>query len=229
MITLHNLMGLDDSHLIDCHSGQQLQAKVCQAFTEMQQAARADGIDCQIASGYRSFSRQLSIWQRKWAGEKTLLDMNEKPLEFALLSDSEKLHAILTWSALPGTSRHHWGTDFDVYDSQSVKQCGVPLQLVKSEYEDANGPCFALNNWLSKNAEDYGFARPYQHYKSGVAAEPWHLSYKPLAQAYPPKMDINLLKQVLTENNINGLNVILSDIDSIYRRYVLNMGHDLLT
>jgi len=224
MISPQNLMGLDDSHLIDCQSGQYLQPQVCLAFKEMQKAALADGIDCQIASGYRSFSRQLSIWQRKWTGEKALLDINEKPLEFALLSDTEKLHAILTWSALPGTSRHHWGTDFDVYDSQSVKQCGVPLQLVKSEYEDASGPCFSLNNWLSKNAEDYGFNRPYQHYKGGVAAEPWHLSYQTLAMQCMQHFDIAQLQQVLIEHHIGGLNLILDDIENIYQRYVLNQG-----
>lgn len=226
MITLHNLMGLDDSHLVDCQFTHKLQSKVCQAFKDMQTAAQADGIDCQIVSAYRSFSQQLAIWQRKWAGEKVLLDINEKPLEFALLSDSEKLHAILTWSALPGASRHHWGTDLDVYDRHSVKQCGVPLQLVKTEYEDVNGPCFALNNWLSQHAEKFGFSRPYQHYKGGVAAEPWHLSYKPLAQQYLQKMDINLLKQVLQEHNIAGFNFILAELDSIFQRYVLNMGHE---
>ena len=224
MITPLNLMGLDDSHLIDCQFAHKLRATVCQAFKQMQVAAQADGIDCQIVSAYRGFEQQKAIWEKKWAGEKVLLDINEQPLEFTTLSDSEKLHAILTWSALPGTSRHHWGTDLDVYDRHSVKQCGVAFQLVKSEYNEAKGPCFALNNWLNQYAQDFGFSRPYQHYQGGVAAEPWHLSYQPLSQQYGQMIDLALLKQVLLEQHISGLDLILANLDSIYQRYVLNLG-----
>ena len=224
MISRLNLLGLNDSHVIECQFQHKLQPQVCEAFKKMQSAAQADGIDCQIVSAYRSFAQQLSIWQKKWAGEKILLDIDEKPLAFTSLSDNQKLHAILTWSALPGTSRHHWGTDLDVYDRFSIQQSAKPLQLVQSEYKDANGPCFALNNWLDNYAADFGFSRPYQDYHGGVAAEPWHLSYCSLAEQGIETFDFGLLKQVLTEHNIGGLNVILDNLPNIYQRYVLNMG-----
>jgi LAS superfamily LD-carboxypeptidase LdcB len=224
MITVFNLMGLDDSHLVECQLQHKLQPQVCLAFKELQRAALADGIDCQIVSAYRGFAQQLTIWQRKWAGEKVLLDINEKPLEFSSLNDDEKLHAILTWSALPGTSRHHWGTDLDVYDRASVKQCAAPFQLVQSEYQDKNGPCFILNNWLSEHAHEFGFSRPYQDYHGGVAAEPWHLSYQSLVEEGMQSFDLNALKQVLINHEIGGLNMILANLPSIYQRYVLNLG-----
>jgi hypothetical protein len=45
-----------------------------------------------------------------------LLDAHNQPLDALQLGETERLHAILHWSALPGTSRHHWGTDLDIYD-----------------------------------------------------------------------------------------------------------------
>ena len=225
MITALNLMGLDDSHLVECQFQHKLQPQVCQAFNAMQKAALADGIDCQIVSAYRGFAQQLIIWQKKWAGEKVLLDINEQALVFSSLNEEEKLHAILTWSALPGTSRHHWGTDLDVYDRASVKLCGAPFQLVQSEYQDPDGPCFTLNNWLDKHAENFGFTRPYQTYNGGVAAEPWHLSYHPLAEEAVQVFDIVALTKRLSEHNIGGLHLILDNLPSIYQRYVLNKGH----
>ena len=229
MITLRNLMGLDDGHVIECQSGQRLHPEVCAAFSAMQQAAHDDGIDCQLASGYRSFSRQFTIWQRKWAGATTLLDIHEQPLEFDQLTAHDKLHAILTWSALPGTSRHHWGTDFDVYDRVSIQQCGASLQLLRSEYEAPDGPCHALNQWLDKHAKRFGFIRPYLAYCGGVAAEPWHLSYQALAEQYSMLFDINQLKNVLYEHNIPGLDTIGPELKHIYQRYVLNKGHNSAT
>ena len=42
--------------------------------------------------------------------------------------------AILVWSALPGASRHHWGTDLDVFD-RAVQPPGEPLELLARHYE----------------------------------------------------------------------------------------------
>lgn len=224
MISQQHIFGLDDAALIQCHLNHKLLPKVCEDFHRMQLAARNDGIDCQIASSYRSFNQQLVIWGKKWNGEKALLDINEKPLDINSLSDLDKLTAILTWSALPGTSRHHWGSDFDVYDKQSIEISGNPLQLQQCEYLEANAPCYQLNMWLNDNAKQFGFFRPYQNYVGGVAAEPWHLSHKVSASTLQEQFDIYALKQLLLEQEVAGIDIIIDNIHMIHQRFVLNKG-----
>ena len=68
----------------------------------------------------------------------------------------------MLWSALPGASRHHWGTDFDVYDKAKIESTGKKLELIPEEYED-NGPCALLSQWLFNNAEKFGFYFPIQN------------------------------------------------------------------
>ncbi len=221
-MTPANILGLDESHLVPCQAGHKLTHQVCQAFLAMQQAAKQDGIDLQIVSSYRSFARQKLIWEKKWSGQSILLDNQEIPLDFATLSDQQKLFAILTWSALPGASRHHWGTDLDVYDKQSVEQANHSFQLVCSEYDQ--GPCRKLNHWLAKHAEQFGFYRPYANYTGGIAREPWHLSHQASAEPIINQLNQQMLIKQLTQSNILGIDSILEHMPTIYPRFILNKG-----
>ena len=222
MITQAHILGKDESLLVECQNGFRLLPEVCEAFKQMQNAAARDNVDIQIVSSYRNFERQLQIWNNKWSGKTTLLDANEKVLDATALSDKEKILAILTWSALPGASRHHWGTDLDVYDKNAIKQSQHDFQLVCSEYDQ--GPCTQLNNWLNEHAMQFGFSRPYAEYKGGIAREPWHLSL----QASADKMSVQLNEQALLENlrqsNILGFESIVTNMPEIYQRFVLNKG-----
>ncbi|MFT4995181.1 MAG: LAS superfamily LD-carboxypeptidase LdcB [Paraglaciecola sp.] len=223
MLTTQQIIGQDPTHLVACHNQHFLQPTVCQAFKEMQYAASNDGIDLQIASSHRDFSRQLSIWRRKWLGELPLYDIAGERLETAVLSDSDKMHAILTWSALPGASRHHWGTDLDVYDKQAIAASGTPLQLVSAEYAQ-DGPCYRLNCWLAANAAHYDFSRPYAEYKGGVAAEAWHLSYHPIANDIYLSLAPGLIKSTIEDADLPGKDTVLSQFDGVFKRYILNKG-----
>ena len=189
----------------------------------MQYAASIEGIDLQIASAYRSFSRQLKIWQSKWRGELPLYDIKGQLLEHSVLQDSEKMHAILTWSALPGASRHHWGSDLDVYDKRAIQASGAKLQLLSAEYEQ-DGPCYELNLWLSANAADYGFSRPFAQYKGGVAAEAWHLSYHPVANEIYHAQDLSRLKTLIEDTDMLGKETVLAQFAMLFKRYILNEG-----
>ena len=93
---------------------------------------------------------------------------------------AERVDAILWWSALPGASRHHWGTDFDVMDARAMP-AGYKLQVVPAEYL-AGGPFHRLTTWLDAHMHAFGFFRPYTTDRGGVSPEPWHLSYAPVAQ-----------------------------------------------
>lgn len=222
MITQAHTLGKDESRLVDCQNGFRLLPEVCEAFKRMQAAAAQDSVDIQIVSSYRGFDRQLQIWQNKWSGKATLLDANENTLDATTLTDQEKILAILTWSALPGASRHHWGTDLDVYDKNAVEKSQHDFQLVCSEYDQ--GPCTQLNNWLNKHAIKFGFSRPYAEYTGGIAREPWHLSFQASADKMLGLLDEQVLLANLTKSDILGLDSIIVNMPEIYQRFVLNRG-----
>jgi LAS superfamily LD-carboxypeptidase LdcB len=102
----------------------------------------------------------------------------------ARLAPAEQLHAILRYSAMPGGSRHHWGSDLDVYDAGAVDE-DYRVQLMPAEV--APGGVFdPLHRWLDERMSadrSHGFYRPYAMDSGGVAPERWHLSYAPLALA----------------------------------------------
>ena len=206
---------IDDKHL--------LQAETCRAFQAMRSEAQKSGISIDIASSFRSVERQLAIWNAKWEGKRPLYRRDMTQADPATLSDEEKLHCILTFSALPGASRHHWGTDIDVYDEKAINATGKPLELIEAEYV-ANGPCYPLHQWLLQHASNYGFDFPYAVDKGGIAKEPWHISHKASASEALEKLTLTQLAKDIKNMPILGKSVILKHLDEIYRRYVLNKG-----
>ena len=90
------------------------------ALIKLQKAASKENVSFKILSSYRSFEQQKLIWNRKFNGEQTILDMNENPIDISGLSELEKIHSIMRYSALPGASRHHWGSDFDIFPSAAL-------------------------------------------------------------------------------------------------------------
>lgn len=216
-------LGRDDSALIKVGEHHQLLPDVGGAFLAMQQQARADGQDMQIVSSYRNFDRQLSIWNRKWRGELPLYNHQGEQLDAASLSDEEKVYAILIWSALPGGSRHHWGTDLDVYDKASVDACGGQFDLVDAEYRQG-GPCFALAQWMDDHLADFGFSRPFLQDNGGVATELWHLTHRSSAAAFEAQRNQQALYDCLNSVNMEGKATVLTMLDELFTRFVLNQG-----
>lgn len=218
--------GISEHHLVAVDGeNHRLTAATVTAYKAMREAAAKAGIDLAIASGFRSFQRQLAIWNNKWMGVTPILDGNSQPLDAAQLSDEQKLWAILHWSALPGASRHHWGTDFDIYDPRPFAHTDRRLQLIPDEYEHNEGPCYQLHQWLMQHAPQYGFFLPYAQYHGGVAREPWHLSYRPEAEPLLTTMSSNDLRQLLADSDIAGKATILANLDTIMSQYVTNIEH----
>ncbi|MBT0587298.1 M15 family metallopeptidase [Alteromonas oceanisediminis] len=220
-------LGLTSSHLTPIGSEHALAHAVVAPFSNMQSAAQQDGIDLQLFSSFRSFEKQSSIWARKWDGHLPILSADNQPLDPHTLSDIDKMHSILRWSALPGASRHHWGTDFDVYDKTAVEAWPKPFELTDSEYAQG-GPCGALSSWLDERAHEFGFYRPYATYCGGIGAEPWHLSHRQSAEAIEKMFDPAELKQLIEESHLPGKPCILAHFDEIFFRYVQNKGIPVL-
>lgn len=208
--------------LMTAVAGATLHAAVVEPFCRLRERAAAAGFDLRIASGFRGFERQLAIWNAKALGQRSLLDSRGQPVNFSSLSQRQLIHVILRWSALPGASRHHWGTDMDVYDGAAVSS-DYRVQLTPSEVE-GHGPFAPLHRWLDEqfrggNAED--FFRPYGCDRGGVAPERWHLSYAPLAARCQAALMPSLLAQAWRNEELALKEVLLAQLPSLYHRYVV--------
>jgi LAS superfamily LD-carboxypeptidase LdcB len=189
-------------------------------FNALVKNAKHADLDIRIASGYRSFERQLHIWNNKFSGKTAIKSINGETVDISKLSAVDIVEAILLFSALPGASRHHWGCDIDIYAPNLL--LGEPLALEPWEYANT-GPMAKLTLWLVENASKYGFYFPYDRFRGGVAAEPWHLSYIPIAKQYQSALNVNLLKSLIIETDIAGKDVIISHLPTIFDRYINNV------
>jgi LAS superfamily LD-carboxypeptidase LdcB len=172
-------IGLDATHLKPVDERTVGTREAGDAFCRLAAAARTAGIDLRIASGYRDYGRQLAIFNAKARGERPVLSSSGVCLKRNDHDDLTWLRAILRYSALPGLSRHHWGTDFDVWDAAAVPE-DYSLGLVTAEYL-SGGPFHHLNTWLSEREarnQSEDFFRPYATERGGVAPEPWHISHR---------------------------------------------------
>jgi hypothetical protein len=139
-----------------------LRKPAAEAFLRLRAAAAADGITLRILSSTRTFDDQRGIWIRKWKASPVT-----DPAGRAL--------GIMTYSSMPGTSRHHWGTDID-------------LNSLSSRWFNDTAEGRRVYDWLTRRAPEFGFCQPYTakgpHRPTGYAEEKWHWSYRPLSSVF---------------------------------------------
>ena len=146
-------------------SGMYIHKDTWAAYLAMYQQAQQEGISLKILSATRNFDAQKGIWERKFMERVTRMSRIPEASDrknFAL--------DILKFSSMPGTSRHHWGSDIDI---NALNGAYFESGQGKAEYE-----------WLTKNGPKYGFCQPYTDKKNGRTGyeeEKWHWSYLPLA------------------------------------------------
>jgi hypothetical protein len=223
------LTGRSAGHLCAPADAERLGARVHLAvvapFEELRAAAAAAGFDLRILSGFRSFEDQLAIWNRKATGQRAVLDGAAVPLDIATLSPRDLMFAILRWSALPGASRHHWGTDLDVYD-EAARPDGYEIDLVPAEV-NPGGMFGPLHQWLDERmaaGAAYGFFRPYDRDRGGVAPERWHLSHGPTAAPLLAALTTDVLRATVRAADMRLREVVLEHLDTIVRQFVMNVN-----
>lgn len=233
MYKIANALGVDESHVVSVDWGDSgrfyLHADAVGAVVDLRQSARSAGFDLAVASGFRSFDRQLAIWQAKAKGERPVLDDHEQPLNLTALTPAEKVRAILRWSALPGCSRHHWGSDFDVYPRNLLAH-DKSLMLTQAECDGAFKPFYDwLSNYLVTQPE---FVRPFtekerpilllnsQQVTCAVACEPWHISYLPVASRFEQIISEDALADILRDGDAPLFDEVLADWPTIYNDYI---------
>ncbi len=222
-LTPADLFGLTKTHLAATQDGFLLHQDVLSDLLTMQKAAANEGIELALASSFRDFERQVLIWNNKFSGQRAVFDRVGDQVQMSELDEWQKVKAILTYSALPGTSRHHWGTDIDVYDNAAIDET-YKLQLEPKEY-GSQGQFYKLSNWLAEHSNKYGFFRPYLYDQGGVAAELWHLSHQVTADKYSVffKQNAYALLNLLSEHQVGGVASIEQNFDYILERYVYNI------
>ena len=190
------------------------------SFQKLQESASKDiGAELRLVSSFRDYERQKLIWDSKAQGHRTLLDDHGEELKFSDLNNSELLKGILRFSAIPGASRHHWGTDFDIFDARFISK--DKLQLTHAECV-GDGPCAELHTWLDEYLVTTDFYRPYEFDQGGVAVEKWHLSFKPLSEKYLDAYRFEIFLRNLNESNIELKHILLADAEFYYKQYFLN-------
>lgn len=221
------LLGLEAGHVVAldvgcCAPGTQvlMHPAAARALRALSDDARQAGFSLCAVSGFRPFDRQLQIWNGKARGERELLDADEQPLHARDLEPSQRVAAILRWSALPGLSRHHWGSDVDIIDMAAIEPGGAPRLLAA----DCHGPgCQApLHAWLDTcigSGKAQGFFRPFTGEGCAVAAEPWHLSFAPLAARCQAALDTARLRAALEDVDIELRHEVYAQLDRILQCY----------
>ena len=175
-----------------------LEVNTYKAFKKMEAAAKRDGIYLKIVSAYRGFERQKLIWNNKY--EKFTNDFSLEP--------KKAISEIIRFSTVPGTSRHHWGTDIDIIDGNFPDEENV---LVSEKFEK-DGLFYKVKNWLDNNSENFGFYLTYTNDKNrkGFEFEPWHYSYKPVSVKYYRALIKTDLKKI-----IKSLDIIRKDSEML--------------
>ena len=159
-----------------------------EAFVRMAEDAEQNGYKLKIVSAFRSFSDQKKIWEDKWTG-KTLV--GGKKLNNTIPDPAARAKKILEFSSMPGTSRHHWGTDFD-------------FNSLENSYFTNNRDGRRIYDWLVNHAANYGFCQVYTSKKgenarpTGYEEEKWHWSYRPVAAWYLKQYPIDVGYERLT-------------------------------
>lgn len=215
------LLGLDERELVESPVlACRVHRQVFDPLLFLAQRAASAGFILKVASGYRSFERQLLIWNNKARGLRPVLNDSGEVIDINALSDRDKIFAILRWSALPGASRHHWGTDVDVYGSVHIDP-DYRVQLTVAETQ-GSGPFAEFHRWLGDELAqgNSDFFRPYAQDRGGVAPEPWHLSYAPLATIFSRKLTSALLCEQLEQTDLELKQAVLDNLDEIYHRFI---------
>ncbi|QIW14887.1 peptidase M15 [Pasteurellaceae bacterium RH1A] len=190
------------------------------AFLALQTAAHKAGFNLQPASSFRDFERQKAIWNAKFRCERKVHDDWNQALDLSCLDDWAKAQAILRWSAMPGASRHHWGTEIDVFDPDLLPQ-GQSLQLEPWEYQ-ANGYFAELANWLVENLTYFDFYLPFsERCSKKIGLEPWHISYFYLAENYASQFKPEILLSAWENEDVAGKACLEQHLDQIFKDYIL--------
>ncbi|MFC4617450.1 D-alanyl-D-alanine carboxypeptidase family protein [Camelliibacillus cellulosilyticus] len=157
----------------------EMREDAAKALKELFDAAKQAGYKLYGESGYRSYERQVAIYNQN------------------VKTQGEKKASMV--SAHPGTSEHQTGLAIDITSQEMLDQGGDPL--IEKFGETPSG------KWVADNAYKYGFIIRYPKGKEAITGyeyEPWHIRYvgkKAAAYIYEHQLT---LEQYVDEGKVNG-------------------------
>lgn len=190
--TRNQLIGKGNPDIIGNTYTSKMHKDASEAFQKMKYAATEANISIEVVSAYRSFQRQKEIFEGKY-----------KRFTNQGLSPTEALEKIIEYSTIPGTSRHHWGTDIDIIDANASPR---PKSVLQPELFHGEGPFCKLKDWLNIHANSFGFYEVYTNnaHRKGFKYEPWHFSYAPVSIPMLQEYKNLDLSTILKEENVLG-------------------------
>ena len=197
------LIGMDDSRIVS--DTILLEKETYSAFIKMKDAAEKDGIIIKLVSGFRDFYRQQMIWNNKY---------KKFTNEFSL-DGPTAIKEIIRFSTIPGTSRHHWGTEIDIIDKNFENEKDL---LISKKYEEG-GIFNSLKKWMDENSKRFGFYIVYDDdsNRPGFEYEPWHYTYKPISDLYQREFLKLNLKSIISKTKVEGKEFIN---DEFIKKYI---------
>jgi len=214
--TRNQLIGKGNPDIIGDSYTSKMHKNAKNAFLKMKKEAAKEGINIEVVSAYRSFQRQKEIFERKY-----------KRYTKQGLSPEQAINKIIEYSTIPGTSRHHWGTDIDIIDANATRPKNV---LVAENFYD-DGPYCKLKEWLDLHSEEYGFYEVYTNNpnRKGFKYEPWHFSYAPVSKPMLQEYKTLDLKTILKEEKVLGNEYFSEEFISKYlKENILDINPKLL-
>ena len=222
MFDEHEITGRARTHVMQMDAPRfAAHPEAVRAFLRMREAAATDGIELRPFSSFRGYDAQSRIWTMKFTGRAPLYDIDGNVRDRSGFDEAEIVRRILDWSALPGASRHQWGTEIDVVDGAAMPP-GYKPKLLPEEVRE--GGLFApLHRWLDDHMHAFGFFRPYAHFQGGMFPEPWHLSYAPVSLRAIDDVSLDLLARVTAASALPGKALVLEMLPEILERHVRNI------
>lgn len=210
--------GLGTPELVEFQKSYFVHKDIVVDLTRLCASARDCGFELRLESAYRPFERQLSIWNRKANGELPLLDAAGNPMERPQ-DEEELMYAILTWSALPGASRHHLGTDLDVVDANACPE-GYEVQLTPDECTGMFGKFHEFLDVHFATDGAFGFNRVFVPGRGKIKPELWHIAHLPTSRRLLESFSLEALRDIYREIDIACKRVILARLDKLAEDFI---------
>jgi len=217
------MTGMTQDHLffhkdLNCH----IHKKIYQPLSNLAAHLNDHEFKLHIISSFRSYEHQKRIWEEKVSGKRIILDEHEQPIDLKKINPSDLLFSILHWTMIPGFSRHHFGSDLDVCDTQNLAS---DYKIKLTNEECAQGGVFykfhAFLDELIENDECFGFFRPYTDISKGIKPERWHISHKEVSQYYLSHLSLEVFTKFIDQSDLSLKREILDHAEIIFNQYIL--------
>lgn len=137
----------------------QISQRIVPDLKKLLKAAKRDGLQLRVVSGYRSFKKQERLF-------KSYIQKEQRKNKKLTQAEAEAEKKANSYSAKAGHSEHQLGTAVDILSSENNYQFAISGNL-------------KYISWLEKNCSKFNFRISYPKNNAEYIYEPWHLRWYP--------------------------------------------------